>query len=119
VSTELHMTPPLGKERAAMDQTCGFGADSPQCSKPATWHVVWTADLDNSVCCDEHMDYANAFAYYDRHPITDLCTFPAAVLVWSWDEPPGRCVWQVDDETMALATAAELTPVPHKVGGNG
>lgn len=107
----IELTPRLGGDRPWFQMTCGFGADDPLCDKPATWHVVWDSDaLDHSLACDEHMAYAQQFAYYDRHPITETCNVPSAEFVWSWEEPPGRCVWIVSDETMAAVEAAEREP---------
>lgn len=105
--------PPLGAARPVMDATCGRLAPGGHCGKPATWHVIWTSDTENGLCCDGHMDEViRRWAFYDRHPVGAACTLPDVRLVWSWDDPPGRCVWVVDEETLALALAAEAVASP-------
>ena len=111
MSEVLRIQPPLGGERPWFTMTCGFGTDPSLCDKPATWHVWWDEE-ENSLSCDEHMTYANGFAYYDKHPLGEVCTVPERTVVWSWEEPPGHCMWVVSDETYAAVEAAELVAVP-------
>lgn len=101
--------PPLGDAQAAMDMTCAYGIP-PTCSRRATWHVIWTPDGENSIGCDEHAQEAEKrWTRYDRHPLTETCGMPDSNIIWSWDEAPGRCVWVVSEETLALAEAAKAT----------
>lgn len=70
---------PKGKPRPG-DQTCGYTEAGEYCGQPATWHVLWDGDLDNSVTCDEHMMLIQRrWVYDDRHPVTADCTMPGAL----------------------------------------
>lgn len=96
-------TPPLGDIRPVLDTRCGYG-DPPVCPELSAWHIVWTPDMENSLACEKHaQEAAGRWTWYDRHPLTEVCTMPEATCVWSWDDPPGRCLWVVSDETMAVA----------------
>lgn len=91
-----------------MDLTCARMTVDGYCGKPAAWHVFWTVETDNSVACDEHMAEAEkAWAWYDRHPVSSVCTMPGAVVFWSWNEPPGCCRWHVDDDELVAQANAE------------
>lgn len=108
------VTPPLGDIRLLGEATCGRSVGptiNDGCGKPATWHVLWTADGDNGLTCDEH--YAEVgirWASLDSHPFGGVCCMPNTVWIDSTSEPPGLCRWVVDDETHAL-NAAEYAGV--------
>jgi len=103
------VTPPQGDEMPVMDASCGYGYPGPLCGRPATWHIIWTPDTDNGMACDEHAAHAAArWAWYDRHPMTETCSAPERQVIWSWDDPPGKCAWVVSEETLSLAQAAAL-----------
>lgn len=102
--------PPLGDEQPAGLLTCCYGTDPDLCGAPATWHIFWTLDGENGLACERHADEADQrWTRYDRHPVCGTCNLPGSEVRWSWDEPPGRCVWAVSDETF-LALAAEAPP---------
>ncbi|RLL68141.1 hypothetical protein D7M15_16285 [Streptomyces sp. Z26] len=51
------------------------------------WHVMWDAQLDNSVTCAEHMQLIQErWVYADRHPMTADCTMPGALWVYVNDK---------------------------------
>lgn len=38
------------------------------CGKPATWHIFWTPDLENGICCDHHAAEARSrWVFYAIH----------------------------------------------------
>ncbi|MFJ3950308.1 hypothetical protein ACIPXV_09585 [Streptomyces libani] len=98
---------PKGEHRYDGTQSCGYKptAASEDCGQPATWHVMWDGQLDNSLTCDEHMTLIQQrWMYADRHPVTADCTMPGALWVFVND----RC------EFPAPASAASCyaeTPV--------
>ena len=54
----------------------------PHCGQPATWHIMWTADLDNGLACVEHMEEARRkWTYYAAHPYEPTCSMPGAFFV--------------------------------------
>lgn len=110
-----YVGPPLGRERPAGELICSrvttSDIDGPVCGKPATAHLFWDEDGENGVACDEHGIEARAtWRIYDEHAVGGVCTMPMSSWVPSWEDPPGRCVWLVSDETLALAQAAESVP---------
>lgn len=101
-------TPPLGDEQPDGGGSCTFGADPNLCGKPATWHIIWTPDGENGLACDEHAEYARAhFVNYDRHLFGGVCCMPGSFVVWSWDRPPGLCIWQIGDPELVEAANAD------------
>jgi hypothetical protein len=106
------ITPPIGRLLDTSQQRCGFSpgdTDATTCNTPATWHICWGADLENGLACDEHMVYAQRYAYLDRHEITPDCSMPGS----SWDFDGHRCLIEgvTDPEAAALALASP-TEVP-------
>lgn len=79
----MSIQPPLSNlARPTGDLTCGRLTSDPggHCPKTADWHVLWTADGDNTLCCAEHMTEAeNNWVWFSRHPIGALCTALPAV----------------------------------------
>jgi len=101
------VTAPLGPHRPCGDVGCARQAGDGLCGAASTWHVMWTPDRDNSVQCDAHMaETLWLWAFYDRHPLDVFCTMPGGCWVWSWDEPPGCCAMEIDEETAALVHVA-------------
>lgn len=101
----MSITPPVGSEgRPAGEHTCGFSPTldyAGHCGKPATWHVIWTVEMDNTLCCDEHMaDALIQWVFFMRHPIGPDCTMPDALF---YDD---RCEIPRDDQLAQAATAA-------------
>lgn len=91
---------PKGEPRPGAAQTCGYKpAGVPEdCGRPATWHVMWDGQLDNSLTCDEHMTLIQQrWMYADRHPITADCTMPGALWVFLND----RCEFPTEAQVHA------------------
>ena len=116
--------PPLLGERDSGISTCSRRmATGVDCDKAATVHAIWTEDLENGLCCDEHWADAQAhWSYFDWHPFGGFCAMPGTDLVFSWERPPGECVLPLDDvggflEDMARAT--EPAMAPESEGGSG
>lgn len=107
-------TPPMGDPRPFGGSTCGRseGPTHDECGKPATWHVLWTADGHASGTCDEHYDEVRRrWAFRDAHLFGGVCNMPNTVWIDSDAESTGLCRWVVGDETLALASSepAEAT----------
>lgn len=64
------------------------------CTKPPTWHVLWTPSLNNGLVCDEHMTETLAhWAFYARHSYQPgVCCHPKAV----YDRKSNECVLPLD-----------------------
>lgn len=85
------ITPPIGRLIDASQQRCGFSpgdTDETTCNAPATWHICWGADMENGLACDDHMTYAQRYAYLDRHKVGPDCSMPGSM--WDFDEQ--RCI---------------------------
>lgn len=107
----MNITPPIGRLVDDGQHRCGFSpgdTEETTCNAPATWHICWDADLENGLACDEHMAYAQQYAYLDRHPVVADCSMPGSM--WDFDEK--RCSFPGSD-TPALASVAVSLP-----GGN-
>lgn len=98
------MLPPLGDERPVLQVTCGFGLTQELCHELATHHIFWT-EVENSITCDKHFEYARQYDWHDHHPMTQVCTAPDIRVTWSWDDPPGYCQWVVSEDTLELSGA--------------
>jgi hypothetical protein len=50
------------------------------CEVPATHHVIWTADVENGLCCDKHMEEARRlWVFYAEHEYhVAFCSHPQA-----------------------------------------
>lgn len=87
------VAPPLQCNRV-VGGTLG-GDDEEYCGKDATWHVIWTSDLENGLACDEHMDeIRRRWMFFAVHPYEPTCSMPDAVYVY--DE--NRCVIDEDED---------------------
>lgn len=75
-----HGPRPVGQQLCAYSPT---GREADYCHKPATWHVMWDGDLDNSFTCDEHMELIQRrWMYDDRHPVVADCGMPGALWMY-------------------------------------
>lgn len=104
----MNLTPPIGRIMDTSRQPCGYSpgdTDANTCMKPATWHIAWDADLENGLACDEHMTYAQQFAYVDRHPVGVDCAMPGST--WYFEEK--RCGYP-GSETPAVEHATASQP---------
>lgn len=85
--------PSIGREVNASQQQCTFSPDNTpatDCGQPATWHILWNLDIDNSLACDQHMAFADwQHAYIDRHPVGPDCCMPDTV----WLDIAKRCAY--------------------------
>jgi hypothetical protein len=95
---------PLGRCLAHRGQTCSYSpGDTPDtdCPASATWHILWTADLDAGLACDPHMTVARErFVFVDSHHVGPDCAMPGA----HWDFDSKRCVYP-DEPAVETATA--------------
>ena len=67
------------------------------CNRPATHHVIWTADIDNGLVCPEHLEEVNErWCYFALHPYEMACSMPGAF----FRDALNRCV--VDEEWLGL-----------------
>jgi hypothetical protein len=99
----MTITPPIGRILDNSRQTCSYSpddTDTATCAKAATWHIAWDTDLENGLACDEHMAYAQDFAYIDRHPVGVDCSMPGST--WYFEEK--RCGYP-GETTPAAGTA--------------
>jgi hypothetical protein len=92
----MSIQPPIGTiERPAGELTCGFSPTldyAGECGQPADWHVMWTVDGANSLCCDPHMaDALTKWVFFMRHPISPDCTQPEAEFCEDRCEIPCDC----------------------------
>lgn len=72
------------------------------CGKPGKWHIIWTADTENGIACDEHADEARRrWVYFGMHPYDPVCSMPGAMYLVAED----RCV--VDEGLLGLVDAEE------------
>lgn len=102
------ITPPIGRLVDTSRQRCTYSpgdTDANDCGQPATWHIAWDTDIENSLACDEHMAYAQQFAHLDRHPVGVDCAMPGT----SWHFELKRCIGPGDTDAVSLV-AAQATP---------
>lgn len=102
------ITPPIGRIVDTSRQRCSYSpgdTDANDCGQPATWHIAWDTDLENGLACDQHMAYAQQFAYLDRHPVSADCAMPGT----AWHFELKRCIGPGQD-VAAEAHAVLATP---------
>ena len=97
------ITPPIGRILDTTQQRCGFSpgdTEEATCNAPATWHICWDATIENGLACDDHMTFAQRYAYLDRHQVVPDCTMPGSM----WDFGNQRCIVEgvTEPETVAL-----------------
>jgi hypothetical protein len=89
------VAPPLQCNRW-MGGTFG-GGDEICCGREGKWHIMWTSDLENGICCDDHYQEARArWAFYAAHEYRPDCSMPGAVYIFA----ENRCV--VDEDGLGL-----------------
>lgn len=93
--------------RPGGQQLCRYsptGRVDDDCGEPATWHVMWDGDCDNSVACDTHMQLVlRCWVFDDRHPVGADCTMPGAL----WLFKGRRC--EVPSESTDVSASAAIT----------
>jgi hypothetical protein len=96
----MSITPPLGGEAPPLrcNRLTGGSFDRPEhCDRAATHHIIWTADLENGLCCDEHYQEAKQkWAFFGAHAYEMACSMPGATYLPGED----RCV--VNEELLGL-----------------
>lgn len=70
--------------------------DDSLCGQPGKWHIIWNADLDNGVACDEHVAFARKYAYVGCHTMLPDCFMPGGV----WLADKDICV--IDESGLGL-----------------
>ena len=96
---------PKGQPRTPGDQTCGYKpvTASEYCAAPATWHVMWDGELDNSFTCDTHMELIKSrWMFDDRHPVVADCGMPSAF--WKYND--NRCELSISTDAASHAALA-------------
>lgn len=82
------------------------------CDADATWHVLWTADLENGLCCDEHYaETRRRWVYYAAHPYEPICSGENVLLAWREDGT--SCCTRPDDPHLRFVEEridTEVTP---------
>lgn len=95
--------------RPVGDQRCGYSPthnEADYCNKPATWHVMWDSELDNSGACDEHMKLIESrWVFDDRHRRGADCNMPGSL----WSYRNGCCYVPTDDATASTAATVEAS----------
>lgn len=83
------------------------GREEDDCAAPATWHVMWDGDFDNSFTCDTHMKLVEArWMFDDRHPVGPDCGMPGALWLYSKQ----RCGCPDEPTVVQAAAATPATP---------
>lgn len=101
----MGVLPPLYEECPPLDCVRKLD-DGSYCGKPATWHIMWDSDLENSTACDEHMaEVRNQWCFFAAHPHEWPCTMPGRM----YDHEHNRCFV---DETLVGLEAADTIAVP-------
>jgi hypothetical protein len=78
------------------------------CDADATWHVIWTADGENGMCCDKHETEARRrWVFYAIHPYRLECSADDARVYWLIDGS-SICL-HPDDPARRAAEAVEVT----------
>lgn len=73
------------------------------CGRPATWHIIWTVDLENGTVCDEHLEEARReWVFFAVHPYEPSCA-PPALFFW----PENFCRKPEDDQGVSTVAYAE------------
>jgi hypothetical protein len=98
--------PPIGGHAPALqcNRLTGGTFDQPDyCGRPGTWHIIWTADAENGIACDEHADEARRlWVYFGLHAYDPVCSMPGATYLPDED----RCV--IDEDSLGLTAAAAV-----------
>lgn len=73
---------------------CGWkpdGMDSPDCGRPAVWHVAWSLDAPAtfSLVCSEHMGDIREWGHTiaDYHHAEVVCDMPGTGWSMDWERP--------------------------------
>lgn len=98
------VAPPLQCNRD-LNGNPGSG-DERLCGREGKWHIIWTSDLENGICCDEHYDEARKrWGFYAVHPYKPDCSMPGAVYVFA----DNVCV--VDEDGLDLPELVAARPI--------
>lgn len=96
----------LGTVEQWGSQTCGYGLDpDPQCTKPATVHVMFFPGLMVSLTCDEHLAFIerNAGMEFETHTVGANCSMPGSLWHHPYeDEDEGYCLFPAPDDASLL-----------------
>lgn len=76
------------------------------CRQPATRHIIWTAEIENGLVCDEHMAEARRlWVFYAEHEYdAGFCSHPRA----GYDFEQNACAIPLDEVDWDAHVAAEL-----------
>lgn len=74
------MQPPLMGVAPPLQCNRVTGAhDGEYCGREGKWHIIWTADCENGIACDEHADEAKRlWVYFGLHPYEMACSMPGS-----------------------------------------
>lgn len=105
------VAPPLQCNRIVTGDLDGRG----YCGRPATWHIMWTADCENGLACDEHAQEAREWwAFYAIHEYEPACSMSDFGALYYHDL--NRCIIPGDPSLEAAAEQeAPLTPASEEV----
>lgn len=94
---------PLGRNLDHRGQKCSYSpgdTDTTDCPADATWHILWTTQLDNGFACDPHMAVAREqFVFVDSHQVGPDCGTPGRV----WHYTQKRCLRPDESSTRSAA----------------
>jgi hypothetical protein len=75
------------------------------CGEPATWHVIWTDDGENSLVCPGHLDDSKTFGPVQIHTTANgACSMPGSI----WLRYEERCVMEALEEEPARERRQEM-----------
>lgn len=108
------IAPPLQCNRWLPGGGALGSGDEKHCGREGKWHVIWTADCENGICCHEHYDEVRRlWAYYAAHEYRMECSMPGAVFI----EAENRCV--VDEDGLGLRELVSARAVPPPEAAKG
>jgi hypothetical protein len=85
------------------------GGDEIHCGREGKWHIIWTSDCENGICCDEHYaETRDRWAYFAAHEYRMECSMPGAVYIFA----ENRCV--IDEDGLGLRDLVASVTQPAK-----
>lgn len=97
------VAPPLQCNRIVHGDLAGRG----YCGREATWHIMWTADMENGLACDEHAQEARElWVFYAIHEYESACSMADMGAMYFHDI--NRCLLPGDLREIKAAAEKEV-----------